>query len=142
MKLNIEIWWQVAIFSLSSTKVLAQVNFVNITAATFPELSSTCVSVLNQAVACSPLFMRAEEGRFEDDATLNAICTTTCTSAIATWQRRVIGACGTARFNDGKGNLVLPQIFPEIILETYSLLCLQHEYIDMLHTDVNMLTRL
>lgn len=114
---------------LFATAARGQVYFAKISAAIYTELSETCVAVLNQIVQCSPAIELAGRGRFEDDSTLAEICTTTCNSAIATWQRRVNGACGTTRYNDGHGHLVLPQVFPEIVREQYDLLCLQHELV-------------
>ncbi|KAH6724400.1 hypothetical protein BKA61DRAFT_687587 [Leptodontidium sp. MPI-SDFR-AT-0119] len=103
----------------------AQIQILNVTANEFPMLTSTCLAVLNQAVACDQAVTWAGRGRFEDDATLTALCTAACTTAITTWHRRVAGAC-TTRFNDGAGFLVLPQIWSEQYIEEYNLVCLQH----------------
>lgn len=118
---------------LLSSAVYAQVYFANVSASVYPDLPATCISVLNQVVQCSPSIEWAGRGRFEDDATLAEVCTTTCSAAIATWQRRVIGACGTSRFNNGVGYLVLPQIFPEVVLEQYNLLCLKQGQVPIFH---------
>jgi hypothetical protein len=48
-----------------------------------PGLSSTCISVVTQAVACnSTITWAGTKGRFETDQTLNGLCTTACTAAL------------------------------------------------------------
>jgi hypothetical protein len=92
-----------------------------------PGLSSTCIAVLNQAVSCnSSILWAGQSGRFESDDTLNGLCTTTCTSALATWTRRISGACGTERFEGGDGFAYLPQVFAEQFNELYNSLCLKN----------------
>lgn len=104
----------------------AQIQILNVTTNEFPLLTSTCLAVLNQVVACDQAVTWAGRGRFEDDATLTALCTTACTTALTTWHRRVTGAC-TTRFNDGAGFMLLPQIWSKQYLEEYDLVCLQHK---------------
>jgi hypothetical protein len=106
---------------------VAQYQFYNLTTAG-TDLSSTCVSVLNQAVSCDTAVSWAGKGRYEDDATLATLCTTTCTNALSTWLRRVAGAC-TVRYNNGKGNAVLPAYWVESIVENYNIVCQKNGYV-------------
>jgi len=102
-----------------------QISLVTLSA-NVPGLSATCITVVNQAVACnSSIIWAGNNGRVESDATLNGLCTTACTTALTTWQRRVAGACGTSRFESEAGYAILPQIYVEQYLEKYSSLCLK-----------------
>ncbi|KAL8366130.1 hypothetical protein RB595_004753 [Gaeumannomyces hyphopodioides] len=101
-----------------------QVNLVNITAPYF-DFSNTCIQVLNQAVSCDPALREAGiQGRFESDETLAKVCTSGCASSLATWVRRVVGACGQARYTDGRAS-VLAAFLGQTRLEDYSTLCLK-----------------
>jgi hypothetical protein len=82
--------------------------------------------VLNQAVSCDPSISWAGNGRYEDLDTLTALCTTTCTSALATWERRVVGACGTTRYITPGGWAVLPVYLVEVYVESYETVCLKN----------------
>lgn len=112
-----------------AAKVTAQCQFYNLTGVD-TGLSSTCLAVLNQAVACDSLVAWAGQGRYEDDTTLKTLCTTTCTKQLSVWLSRVTGAC-TARYVDGSGNAVLPAYWVESIVENYNLLCLQSRLADL-----------
>lgn len=104
----------------------AQVQILNVTTKEYPMLEARCLSVLNLVVNCDQAVTWAGRGRFEEDATLTTLCTAVCTSALTTWHQRVTAAC-TARFNDGAGFMVLPQLWSEQYLEEYNLVCLQHK---------------
>jgi hypothetical protein len=113
-----------SLFVLLPISATAQYQFYNFTTAA-TNLSSTCVAVLNQAVTCDPALGWAGMGRFEDDATLSAVCTSTCATSLATWLRRALGA-GTTRYVDRTGNALLPAYFVESVLENYNVLCLKN----------------
>jgi hypothetical protein len=102
----------------------AQYQFYNFTTDA-TNLSSLCVAVLNQAVTCDPALIWAGMGRFEDDATLSAVCTSACATSLATWLRRAVGAC-TTRYVDTTGNALLPAYFVETVVENYNVLCLKN----------------
>jgi hypothetical protein len=107
--------------------VTAQVQLVNLTAV--DGLSSTCIQVLNQQVSCnSSLLWAGQGGRFETDDTLNYLCTSTCSSGLSTYLRRVSGACGTSRYNGGDGYDYLASYNGELIYENYQTLCLNSSY--------------
>ncbi|KAH8895447.1 hypothetical protein GQ53DRAFT_839064 [Thozetella sp. PMI_491] len=102
-----------------------QTSLLNITAP-YQNLSTTCISVLNQAVVCDSRVRDAgTDGRFESDETLAAVCTTTCASSLALWVRRVAGACGTSRYTSGQASLLVA-FMAESVLENYSVLCLKN----------------
>jgi len=61
--------------------------------------------------------------RYEDDATLSALCTTTCATALSTWLRRAAGAC-TIRFVSSQGDAILPAYWVEKVVERYNTVCL------------------
>ena len=89
-------------------------------------LSSTCTSVLNQALACDPWLLHISTGDWVSDDVLTSVCTTTCTTAWTTYIRRVTGACGTSRYDGGNGFLYLPVTNIEPVYEKYQLLCLKN----------------
>jgi hypothetical protein len=102
-----------------------QVRFLNITAP-YQNFTSTCISVLNQAVSCDPKVLDAgKDGKFESDTTLASVCTTTCASSLSTWVRRVLGACATSRYLDGKAS-VMAGALGQAVLERYNVLCLKN----------------
>jgi hypothetical protein len=108
--------------------ILADVQILNVTASLYPTLSSTCLAVLNQAVACDSAVLWAGRGRFEDDATLSTLCTSTCSTSLATWHRRVGQTCKDRVYNGG-GYFVLPQLWSVQYLDEYNLVCLQHKWV-------------
>ncbi|ORY04390.1 hypothetical protein BCR34DRAFT_57224 [Clohesyomyces aquaticus] len=110
--------------TLFSASAVAQYQFYNLTT-TDTNLSSTCVTVLNQAVTCNASIEWAGRGRFEDDETLQGLCTSSCTTSLLAWLRRASGAC-TVRYNDGKGSATLPALWVETVVENYNLTCLQN----------------
>lgn len=108
----------------------AQVQIYNLTVAD-TNLSSTCVGVLNQNVNCdASIQWVGYNGRYESAATLSTLCTTGCSSALSTWLRRVAGAC-TTRYNDTQsGNLILPALWAEAVIEHHNLVCQQNKSVD------------
>jgi hypothetical protein len=65
----------------------AQVTLKNFPSV-IPGLSSTCISVISQGIACNDSISWAgAQGRFESDDTLNRLCTQACANALSTWQR-------------------------------------------------------
>jgi LysM repeat protein len=63
--------------------------------------------------------------RYEDDATLANLCTTTCNTALSTWLRRTAGAC-TTRFVGSNGDAILPAYWVEKVVEKYNVVCLKN----------------
>lgn len=104
---------------------LAQQLFLfNIT--TIEGLPSTCITVLNQALACDPYLTSASPSKWESESVLKSICTPTCDSPWATYLRRVNGACGSSRFAGPDGRLHLHVAEIEPVYETYQLVCLKN----------------
>lgn len=101
------------------------VSFMNITAP-YQNFTTTCIGILNQAVACDPkIALAGREGAFESDATLQSVCTSSCTNALLVWSRRVTQVCGTSRYStDGKIS-VLATILAQGVIEKYAALCVQ-----------------
>lgn len=101
------------------------VSFINITAP-YQNFTTTCIGILNQAVACDPkVAVAGRGGAFESDATLASVCTPTCTNALSVWSRRVTQVCGTSRYStDGKTS-VLATFLAQGIVEAYAALCVQ-----------------
>ncbi|KAJ9143042.1 LysM domain-containing protein [Pleurostoma richardsiae] len=108
-----------------SLAVAQQLYLFNITEP-IEGLSSTCISVLNQALACDPYLLSVTTDEWESDDVLGSICTSACLSAWSTYLRRVNGACGTSRFDGGNGYLYLPAFNIEPVYEQYQLLCLKN----------------
>lgn len=112
------------LFTFGVSRSLAQLYLFNITEP-IDGLSSTCIAVLNQALACDPSLPGLTPNEWESDDVLDSICTSTCTTAWSTYLRRVSGACGTSRYDGGNGFLYLPAINIEPVYEQYQLLCLK-----------------
>ncbi|KAI6084419.1 hypothetical protein F4821DRAFT_280044 [Hypoxylon rubiginosum] len=71
----------------------AQVHLSNVNTT---GLSATCIAVLQQSIACDPLLLQVGFGRFETDATLSTVCTSSCATALTTYIRRINGAATTS----------------------------------------------
>jgi len=89
-------------------------------------LSSTCIQVLNQAIACDPMLLSVDSDNSQSDDTLASVCGTTCTNAWSTYLRRVTGACGTSRYDGGNGLLYLPLYNIEPVYEKFQSMCLKN----------------
>lgn len=124
------------LFTFGVGRSLAQLYLFNITEP-IDGLSSTCIAVLNQALACDPFLLGLTPDEWESDDVLDSICTSTCTMAWSTYLRRVSGACGTSRYDGGNGFLYLPAINIEPVYEQYQLLCLKDSWVNVLsyHSD-------
>ncbi len=91
-----------------------------------PGLSDTCISVLNQAVACDEALVSVDAYRFETDATLTKVCVATCATALSTYARRVTGACGSTFWaKDPNGNAYSLLYRLQLYTEKYNLVCLK-----------------
>ncbi|KAK4118090.1 carbohydrate-binding module family 50 protein [Parathielavia appendiculata] len=99
-----------------------QVSFLNITAP-YHNLTTTCINVLNSFVSCDPKILDAgRNGKFESDATLATVCTTTCTSSLTSWVRRVLGACASSSYVEGQAT-VMAGFLGQTILERQGQFC-------------------
>lgn len=123
---------QVVVLFQSIRPVRAQVQLLNITVA--PDLSATCIAVLNQQVNCSvtiatvgnalqgapvfgtPLFLTGPQ--------LSGLCTTQCSASLATWERRIAGACGSTLYNSTDGGQYALALYAEQYVEAYNSICL------------------
>lgn len=113
-----------AVFGLFAASATAQYQFLNLTTAQ-TNLSASCVNVLNSVISCDPSIAWVGRGRYEEDSTLQTVCTDACSFALTRWIPRVSGAC-TSRYVDELGNAYLPAYWVEGILENYNLLCQQN----------------
>ncbi|KAH7625385.1 hypothetical protein B0T09DRAFT_393396 [Sordaria sp. MPI-SDFR-AT-0083] len=108
----------------------AAVQLLNFTATDLPGLTSTCRSVINQAINCDPVFQDvARIGldviKFWNDDTLDKLCTSTCDAALSTWMRRVQGACANQYFAVGEGFGQSPAAYVEQYYEIYRATCVK-----------------
>lgn len=88
-------------------------------------LSSSCIQVLNQGVNCDAVLLDIDAAFYETDAVLISLCTTACTTALTTYQRRVAGACGNSRYTDHEGWSYLATYDFQERYEAYQAVCLQ-----------------
>lgn len=123
---------QTVVFFQNIRLVEAQVQLLNITDA--PDLSATCIAVLNQQVNCTttiaaigsvldgapvfgtPLFLTASQ--------LSGLCNTQCSASLVTWERRIAGACGTTLYNATDGGQFALAMLAEQYVEAYNSVCL------------------
>lgn len=88
-------------------------------------LSDVCVGMLNQVVNCEPSLLWATDvSKFYTDATLTALCTSTCKDSLSSYVSRVQTACGVSRYDGGDGLSYLAAYKGELVLENYNVVCL------------------
>ncbi|OIW30099.1 hypothetical protein CONLIGDRAFT_702573 [Coniochaeta ligniaria NRRL 30616] len=88
-------------------------------------LPDACVGMLNQVVNCEQSLLWATDvSRFYTDATLTALCTSTCKDSLLSYVTGVQTACGNSRYDGGDGFSYLAAYNGELILENYNLVCL------------------
>jgi hypothetical protein len=117
---------------LFSAQTTGQVQLLNVPPT--DGLSATCVSVLNQRIACNPVLKslnNATEGGppfgvpvFLPSTDLTSLCTAACTNALTGWHRRIAISCPTALRDDGVGGNYTLTSFSEVYLELYNSTCL------------------
>lgn len=107
-------------------RVAAQIYLANFTSSNAPStFSSTCVSVLNQQVNCSPyLNYVGLDSSFYSNAVLSTLCTSTCITALSTYLRRVEGACTNMYYDSPNGYSYLAAYNAELVWERYETVCL------------------
>lgn len=89
-----------------------------------PNLTIACNSALLSDLGCDPTVAALQDGYYYAKATLDSICTTTCTSALAAYESSVIQSCKGQTWN-GYYNATDPiAIIPDIMQYQYSLACL------------------
>lgn len=114
--------------------VQAQIQLLNVTKT--PDISDTCVAVLNQQVTCRASLASigdAAGGKppfgiplFLTDAQLGALCISSCSNSLATWQRRIAGACGNTLWNQTNGGKYAMASLAQIYIENYNSACLKN----------------
>lgn len=115
---------------LASGVANAAVQLLNIAQAAYPDLSSSCIAVLNQEVACDATLSVVGAGerttgihRVLTEEDLESLCTDRCAVGLDTWVRRVSGACADARVPAG-GESVSPNVWAHKYLEAFDSVCL------------------
>ncbi|KAI2463544.1 hypothetical protein F4781DRAFT_416270 [Annulohypoxylon bovei var. microspora] len=121
----------VALFAATSQ---AQIQLVNISAT--DGISDTCIAVLNQQVTCDGTLASAGDvvqnspvfgtPLFLNSSQLTTLCTTTCQSSLATWERRIAGACGSTLYEQPDGSMAAPPVFAERFAEIFNSMCLKN----------------
>jgi hypothetical protein len=131
IKLHLPRLLSLAVGALFCCLSAAQINLsgVNTTG-----LSTSCIAVLQQSVACDPLLLQVGYGRYEDDSTLTKVCTSSCATALTTYIRRITGAYGTTRYDGGDGYFYLAAFGAESTYERYQTTCLQNSLVILSRT--------
>lgn len=106
------------------------------------DISSTCVSVLNQEVACDPMLAGLGDAmhgdavfgtpNFLSSDELSSLCTSACGAGLRSWERRIAGACGSKLWNQTDGGKYAIAVYAENYVELYDTLCLKNRYADIL----------
>jgi hypothetical protein len=114
------------------TIATAQVQLLNLTQDLLnTTVSSTCLAVLNQNITCDPTITILAGAKlfgssyFFNATELASLCTTTCSSALTTWERRIAGACGSMYWPSSDGSQYLPAASAQNFIEAYNSACLQ-----------------
>ncbi|KAK3331670.1 hypothetical protein B0T19DRAFT_438558 [Cercophora scortea] len=105
-------------------------------------LTSTCVAVMNQAIACPADLLQLSKGGWETDATLATLCATTCSTGLATYLRRVTGACGTTRYNTSSGTTYLASYKGQVATEKLAAVCLKNPQGEFCHKIIRNLLKI
>jgi hypothetical protein len=103
-----------------------QVAFYNLTSP-FENFSDTCIFNLNSVVACDKRLpdLLTMDNLYYSEATLGAICTTGCATALNNWVRRVAGSCNGGKYTVGPATYVAAYM-AQAILEKHSTKCLKN----------------
>lgn len=89
-----------------------------------PNLTIACNSALLSDLGCDPTVVALQDGYYYAKETLDSICTSECTSALAAYESSVIQSCQGQMWN-GYYNATDPvAIIPDIMQYQYSLACL------------------
>ncbi|KAK8036494.1 hypothetical protein PG991_001631 [Apiospora marii] len=99
-------------------------------------ISASCISVLNQQVACDENLARAGDAvggapvfgtpLFLTSSQLTSLCTSTCSSNLALWEQRVGRACGTTLFEQPDGGQEALVALPHNYVELFNSICLKN----------------
>ncbi|ETS76429.1 hypothetical protein PFICI_11816 [Pestalotiopsis fici W106-1] len=122
------------ILLLLATLSHAQVQLLNVSAN--DGTSSTCITVLNSQVTCDNNLVRAGDTiqgnpvfgtpLFLTSAQLASLCTTSCSSSLSGWERRVAGACGATLYDQPDGGKAAPAALVQNYIELFDSLCLKN----------------
>ncbi|KAF7288354.1 hypothetical protein HMN09_01398100 [Mycena chlorophos] len=94
---------------------------------TDPAPSSTCASALTASINCNSTVSTLGIGTVLDDAELTSVCTSTCTSSLASYRANVVSACkGYAMILDPTTNVsYAPTLTVDYIGGPYNVQCLK-----------------
>ncbi|KAH8163293.1 hypothetical protein CIB48_g4955 [Xylaria polymorpha] len=132
MKLTIAVGFQAAAWTFVASQSVQLVTFELGTNST---LSATCEAVMNQNVTCDPSLLSLGQlglphglPELLPASQLTSLCTTTCSASLATWERRIQGACGAQYWpdSDGGGGSFLLSERAENFVEIYNAICLKN----------------
>ncbi|KAJ3577806.1 hypothetical protein NPX13_g2762 [Xylaria arbuscula] len=132
MKFTIAVGFQAAAWTFVTGQSVQLVSFEIGTNST---ISATCEAVMNQNVTCdASLLALGQLGlphglpELLPSSQLTSLCTTTCSASLATWERRIQGACGTQYWpdSDGSGGSFLLSERAERFVEIYNAICLKN----------------
>ncbi|KAI0141569.1 hypothetical protein GGR57DRAFT_404025 [Xylariaceae sp. FL1272] len=110
-------------------------------------LTTTCEAVLNQNVTCdaSLLGLETQFGLpyglppLLPASQLTSLCTAQCAASLASWERRIQGACGGTEYwpnLNGDGGSFLPSLVAETYLEIYNSICLTNSAGALCNTNI------
>ncbi|KAK0710664.1 hypothetical protein B0H67DRAFT_493501 [Lasiosphaeris hirsuta] len=119
------------LWGLAPHGVFGAIKMMNYTAAQLPGISTTCLGILNQDVNCDPVLLEVakmgiDKEFYYTDELLNAVCTSTCTTALSTWIRRVGQSCGTQWIQLPNGASMSPLLYSQTYSEAYDHTCLKN----------------
>ncbi len=132
MKTKMLTWCTIIV--LAKTVYSQSVQLVPFQATDATKASQLCVQVINQNVSCDPVLADvADRGlpygvsTFMPSSQLASLCTTACSSSLATWQRRIGGACGNSMWPSPDGGQFVPAALAEKFIEVYNSMCLKNK---------------
>ncbi|KAI8945349.1 hypothetical protein F4801DRAFT_568522 [Xylaria longipes] len=103
--------------------------------ATSTNVTATCAAVINQNVSCDASLLDLGQlglphglPQLLPTSQLTSLCTATCSASLATWERRIQGACGIQYWPDpnSDGGSFLPSALAETFVEVYQAICMKN----------------
>ncbi|KAI0857961.1 hypothetical protein F4860DRAFT_487726 [Xylaria cubensis] len=133
------IWWTTSLVNGQSVQLFPFT-------ATSTNITATCAAVINQNVTCdaSLLDLGQQFGlphglpALLPASQLTSLCTAACAASLATWERRIQGACGTQYWPDsnGDGGSFQPSAIAETFLEIYNSICIKNSAGKMCNSEI------
>ena len=114
--------WSIIVLTLinasSAFRAFSNSSFV------FTNLTIPCVGALSSDIACSPAVAALSLGEYYPEDTLIRTCTANCAQALASYENKVIAACGKQTWKGYEDTDMPLAIIPDMLRYHYNVTCL------------------